>query len=150
MLTSFSASDDKKRSVNDSEVVADASALLAYFQNEPGAEVVERAFEGLVHVGAVNWAEVLSKIAETGQSLAGFRSQLESRGVLGPLLRVVPLDEVTAQEIGQLRPATRPHGLSLGDRACLALGRRLDLPVLTADRNWREVSLDAPEIHLIR
>ncbi len=48
-----------------------------------------------------------------------------------------------------LRSATRAHGLSLGDRACLALARSAGLPVLTADREWRGVGLDM-EIELIR
>jgi len=35
-----------------------------------------------------------------------------------------------------LRLPTRSLGLSLADRACLALARRLDLPVITAGLTW--------------
>jgi ribonuclease VapC len=136
--------------VSEDEVVLDASALLAYFQDETGAEVVENAFQGRAHVSAVNWAEVLSKVAETDRSPADFSAQLQEEGILGPLLIVVPLDERGAEEIGRLRPLTRDLGLSLGDRACVALGRQLALPVLTADKRWADLSLDKPRIEVIR
>ena len=132
------------------EVVLDASALMAYFQDEPGAEVVERAFEGIARVSSVNWAEVLSKVAETDRSPTEFSTQLREGGILGPLLSVVPLDTSGAEEIGRLRPLTRDFGLSLGDRACVALGKQLRLPVLTADRRWRELPMEEPPIEVIR
>jgi ribonuclease VapC len=57
-------------------------------------------------------------------------------GVPGDLLVIFPLDEAQAREAARLRPSTRAAGLSLGDRACLALAASLKLPVLTADRAW--------------
>lgn len=44
---------------------------------------------------------------------------------------------------------TRQLGLSLADRACLALARQLSLPVLTADHAWAEAALEL-EVKLIR
>ncbi len=64
-------------------------------------------------------------------------------------LTVVPFDAQTAVRAGLLRERTRTAGLSLGDRACLALAATLSLPVLTADRNWDRVSADV-EVHQIR
>ena len=43
--------------------------------------------------------------------------------------------------MARLRALTRAHGLASGDRACLALARRLGLPALTADRTWAELGL---------
>jgi PIN domain nuclease of toxin-antitoxin system len=56
-------------------------------------------------------------------------------------LAVVPFDEELARQTGALRPATRSLGLSLGDRACLALAQREQLPILTADRIWAKLDL---------
>ncbi|MFZ1106612.1 MAG: PIN domain-containing protein [Hyphomicrobiaceae bacterium] len=56
-------------------------------------------------------------------------------------LAIVPFDEELARQTGALRPATRSLGLSLGDRACLALAQRERLPVLTADRSWAKLDL---------
>lgn len=62
--------------------------------------------------------------------------------MLGELgLTVIPFDEDLALRTGLLRPATSDYGLSLGDRACLALGQHLHRPVLTADRMWKTVKL---------
>jgi PIN domain nuclease of toxin-antitoxin system len=65
------------------------------------------------------------------------------------LLRVVPLNEDDSVTTAQLRSLTRAHGLSLGDRACLATGLRLGLPVLTADRSWANLDVGVT-IRLIR
>ncbi len=122
-----------------SKFVLDASALLAYLNGEPGSEVVEKALaEGAV-IGMVNWAEVLSKTMEVGIDPEMLVSELERRGILGNSLEVLPLINQDSLEIARLRLLTRPLGLSLGDRACLALSKRLGIPVLTADRVWAGV-----------
>ena len=64
-------------------------------------------------------------------------------------LFVTPLDEPTATRVGALREATRPRGLSLGDRACIALAEKLGLPALTADHAWADLDLGV-EVVLIR
>jgi len=132
------------------ECVLDSSALLAYFNDEPGAEVVEIALLSGGAVSAVNWAEVLTKVRDTGQSPEAFCADLTDRGILGQLLEVRSFGEADAASTASLRKATREQGLSLGDRACLALARTLGLPVYTADRIWTEVALDDLEIHVIR
>jgi ribonuclease VapC len=54
-------------------------------------------------------------------------------------IEVVPFDADDARAAGELSLVTRDAGLSLGDRACLALARRLDVPAVTADRAWLNV-----------
>jgi len=111
--------------------VLDASALLAYLLDEPGADRVQHALATDAVVGAVNLAEVLSKLADAGEDP---EVAMDSIGALP--LELVPFDGDLALESALLRPSTSSAGVSLGDRACLALGRRLGRPVLTADRAW--------------
>ena len=110
---------------------------------------MDRAPENGTCVGAVNWAEVLSKLAQLGRDPKSATRALTEAGVLGQSLIIRPLDEAQAMEITRLRPLTRAAGLSLGDRACLALAACLDLPVLTADRAWGELNLRI-RVELIR
>lgn len=119
--------------------VLDASALLTYFFGEPGAEEVEKRLPGSV-IHTVNYAEVLSKLAERGVSPESAEQQLQATG-LAQVIRVDPGDPSDALEVARLRPLTRPHGLSLGDRYCLALAQRLHLPVATTDRAWSALNL---------
>lgn len=116
--------------------VLDASALLAYLRNEPGGDRVSDAIDRGAAISAANWAEVLTKLADLGEEPDAAAGKLARVGVLGPLLSVHPLDEAGAREAARLRTLTRAAGLSLGDRACLALGKALGLPVLTADHAW--------------
>ena len=116
-------------------IVLDASALLAFLNGEPGAERVEaRLSEGAV-MSTVNLAEVVSKLTERGMPVAAIRN-----AVVGLGLRLEPFDEALAYESGELRKLTQRQGLSLGDRACLALGIRNSESVLTTDRAWDTVA----------
>ncbi len=118
--------------------VFDASALLAWALREPGFERAARALAMGAAVSAVNWAETLSKLADVNQVPEDSVSEFERRGVF-LTLAIHPFDADAALDIARLRPSTRAAGLSLGDRACLALARSLKLPVLTADRAWTKV-----------
>jgi len=144
---SSSPSGGRKQTV--SETVLDASALLAYLNDEPGAAAVEQALTKGAYIGAANWAEVLSKVAESGGEPEVLIGELEARGVLGQTLEVLPLLPEDGPAIARLRPSTKPFGLSLGDRACLSLGLRLGLPVLTTDREWRKLILGV-EVRVVR
>ena len=130
-------------------VVLDASALLAYLLGEPGAATVAEALTSGGLISAVNWAEVLSRVAEEGENPEELGARLGVEGIIGRVVEVIPLTEMDASIIARLRPLTRSAGLSLGDRACLALGMRLGLPVLTADRVWAELDLGV-EVRLAR
>ena len=69
---------------------------------------------------------------------------------LAPLpLQVVPFSPEDALISGSLRAATRPKGLSLGDRCCLALGVKLRLPVLTTEGRWRDIDVGV-KVEVIR
>jgi len=125
------------------DCVLDASALLALLQNERGAEYVRRRVPGAV-MSAVNLAETGSKLADLGFSAAEIREAMIEIGI-----EVSPFDIDQAIASSVLRAATRPAGLSVGDRACLALAQLLGLPALTADRAWRDLGLDVG-VELIR
>jgi PIN domain nuclease of toxin-antitoxin system len=111
-------------------VVLDASAVLAVAHGEPGAEVVEPLVDGS-SLSAVNWSEVARVCLSTGRKPAALRSLLVDAGC-----EIVPFTTEDADLAAALWPATRAAGLSLGDRACLALARRLDRVAVTTDRAW--------------
>jgi len=117
------------------KAVLDASALLAYLQDEAGADAVEAVLSESV-ISSVNWSEVIQKSVASGVEVDGLREDLE---VLG--LHVLSFTPEEAETAGRLWEPTRSYGLSLGDRACLSLGLRLGIPVLTADRAWAELHL---------
>ena len=131
-------------------VVLDASAFLAYLLGEPGGEEVRDAIGGGALISAVNWAEVLSKLADAGVEPGEAASRLARGRVLPGAVSVAAFDAAQALEAARLRPLTRSGGLSLGDRACLALGRVAGLEVLTAEASWASVGLDAPRVAVIR
>lgn len=128
--------------------VLDASAFLAYLRDEPGADVVADAIADGAVMSTVNVAEVLSRAADRGADPQRLTRQLTERGLLDGAIAVAPLTTADAVEIARLRPRTRDQGLSLGDRACLALATRLGVPAVTADSAWSRV--DAPRVRLIR
>lgn len=130
-------------------LVLDASALLAYLRDEPGAELVAEAIADGVVISTVNLAEVLSRSADRGADPAKIAAKLTQSGLLDGAITVEPFTTADAIDAARLRPLTRDAGLSLGDRACLALARRLGIPALTADTAWQGVAHDV-ELHPIR
>ena len=121
--------------------VLDASAFLAYLRDEPGAEIVENALINGCYISIINWVEVLSKIVDLGESPEEIIKRLRDEGLLQNSLEIIACNEEDAITIAKFRVLTKSAGLSLGDRACLALGKRLNLPVLTADKVWTSLSL---------
>ncbi len=126
-----------------SGVVLDSSALLAFIHGEPGGEAVAGVI-GDALVSSVNHAEVVTKLVERTGSLEAARTALGIANV-----DVVDFDRSLAEQAGALVRHTRSRGLSLGDRACLALAAREAAPALTADRIWATLKLDV-EVRLIR
>jgi PIN domain nuclease of toxin-antitoxin system len=123
--------------------VLDASAVLAYLHRESGWEDVRTVIGGAC-IGAVNWSEVAQKIRQRGLNVEVARALLADVG-----LRIVPFSASQAEIAAELWEATPHLGLSLADRACLALGIESEAPVLTADRTWTELGLRL-EIRLVR
>jgi PIN domain nuclease of toxin-antitoxin system len=121
--------------------VLDTSVVLAAVNEEPGGDVAA----GLIPTAlfsSVNLAELVTKLTEKG-----FDGD-EVRTIVDALeCEIVPFDAAQALDTGLLRPPTRTQGLSLGDRACLALAPARGLPAYTAERSWMNVAVtcvDAP------
>jgi ribonuclease VapC len=124
-------------------VVLDSSALLAVLLQERGAERVEPHLTSAA-ISAVNLSEVVATGVERGLMLESVQSLLTRLS-----LDVIPFDGEQAYVAASLRPATRKLGLSLGDRACLALGLKQGLPVLTADQLWAKADVGV-KVEVIR
>lgn len=118
--------------------VLDSSALLAYLNGEPGHQHVVKHLDGGI-VSAVNWSEVCQKVEAytDGTELA--------HGLIALGVVVSPYHAQDAELTAALYTRTHKAGLSLADRACLALGLTLDDLVLTADRAWHGV---IPELNV--
>lgn len=123
--------------------VLDASAALAWLRDEPGAEQVDAALNGGV-ISTVNASEAAQKLIQHGADGSRAVTQL-----LGLGLTLTPFTGDDALAAAELWPHTRTHGLSLADRACLALAQRLQRPVLTSDQAWKHLELDL-ELQMIR
>ena len=110
------------------DCVLDASAVMARLRNERGAGIVEARAANAV-MSAVNQAEVITRLIDLGVEPVAAATTM---GALG--IEIAPFDGAMAIRAGILRVSTRRRGLSLGDRACLALAEATGLPALTADR----------------
>jgi ribonuclease VapC len=124
--------------------VVDSSSVLAVVHNEPGADEVASVVAAGALISSVNFSEVVAKLADQGILEGEIRERLARL-----VLQIVDFDSDQALRAGMLRPVTRAAGLSLGDRACLALAQVRNLPVLTADRSWQSLTIGV-EIRLIR
>jgi PIN domain nuclease of toxin-antitoxin system len=125
------------------DVVLDASAVLALINGEPGSEIVAKTLN-VAAVSAVNIAEIATRLVDRGASIEGVREQVDRLP-----FEIVAFDDAAALHAADLRPETRRFGLSLGDRACLSLARRLGVPAFTADRHWAKIDIGV-EVRLIR
>ncbi len=126
-----------------SRAVIDSSILLAYIRNEPRAnEFFSPDIEAVV--STVNLTEVVTKLMLQGAGEAD--AWMDATGMAD---EVVPFHQEHARLTGSLISQTRKYGLSLGDRACVALGLMLDLPVYTADRAWKDVQVGV-DIFVVR
>jgi ribonuclease VapC len=130
--------------------VLDASALLAHLRDEEGAAVVREAMAEGAAISIVNWIEVLSKLAERGEDPELATVEMKAAGLIGGVVTIEAVTQDDAIVIARLRPTTKPQGLSLADRACLALAERLGVPTLTADRDWADLPGVEGKIKLIR
>jgi PIN domain nuclease of toxin-antitoxin system len=125
------------------DIILDASAIIAILKREPGAERVGAMAEG-ARVSALTIAEVATWLTVEGMPIEqAFAAMNLFR------LTVEPFHHARAVAAGFLVAKTRHRGLSLGDRACLALAIELNMPVLTSDRAWRDLDIGV-DIRLIR
>jgi ribonuclease VapC len=127
-----------------SKIVLDASAILAVLNREPGSEKLTPEVLANAAGSTVNLAEVHTKLVSWGGD-----PDEAWEDTLSALHESVPFSEQQARIAGGLVAQTRSLGLSLGDRACLALGLELNAPVYTTDRSWKNLKLGV-RIHVIR
>src|SRR5215203_26516 len=117
------------------EVVLDASAILAVVNREPGADRVVAVSDGAT-ASALILAEVVSWLAARDTPVDQIHGTVAAFNLV-----IQPFHHARAVAAGLLISKTRHQGLSLADRACLALAIELGLPVMTADRHWRDLDL---------
>ena len=124
--------------------VLDSSALLAALFDEPGAAATDAALAEAA-MSAVNYSEVIAAQVRKGEKL-----EAAMRNVDDLELPLIAWDADLAREAADLSPLAWTHGLSFGDRACLATARRLRRTVVTAEREWRRLPKLGIDIHIIR
>jgi len=127
-----------------SRVVLDASAILAVLNSEPGGDKLTPELLNQAASSTVNLAEVHSKLVSQGGN-----PEEAWEDTLSPIREAVPFTAGQAKIAGTLIKHTRALGLSLGDRACLALGLAQKAPIYTADKSWKSLKLGI-RIHVIR
>ena len=126
------------------KVVLDGSALLALIKNESGAKVIEELL-GSIIMSSVNVTEVAGILLDSDMSVE------EAQEAIEPFIdSIISFDLEHSMACASLKKITKHLGLSLGDRACIALGIKLRLPIYTADKIWQELKLENAEIRLIR
>jgi PIN domain nuclease of toxin-antitoxin system len=114
--------------------ILDASALIAMLREEVGAKQVADAIS-VARMSVLNYAEVVSYFVHAGMS------KVDIDAMLDPLpIELIPVDKHLARLAGHLRGPTAAVGLSLGDRACLALAKQQGLPAWTADKDWKTIA----------
>ena len=115
-----------------SAYVLDTSAFLAYLWREPGGDQIAKVlYEETALMSAVNVAEVIAKVINRGLPVTSAEEFLMTLD-----FEHVTFDTNMVLRTALLQPVTSPRGLSLGDRACLALAQSRNAVALTADESW--------------
>lgn len=130
--------------MNSSSVVFDSSVVLALIRKEPGSQKITPDLLVQSAISTVNLAEVQGRLVGAGWSREDAWLDATSTGSA-----IMPFTTEQAEIAGNLIAQTRSLGLSLGDRACLALALEQNAPVYTADRAWKNLKLAIP-VHVIR
>jgi len=126
------------------KVILDASALLALIQEESGAEMIKPLLKFSV-MSTVNIAETLSVLQR-----ANITPQEGLVLITDIITTIIPFDLEQAEQVAKLHLLVQYKGLSLADRACIALGIKLQIPIYTADKIWKELKINGADIQLIR
>lgn len=116
--------------------VLDASAVLAVLNSEQGEKIVIPLLADSA-ISTVNLTEIGAKLLDAGMNEASAQIAVSVLGIG----QVTDFDEELAWEAAQLRAVTKQYGLSLGDRACLALAMKLNVPAVTADKQWSKLNV---------
>jgi len=115
--------------------VLDTSALLAMMQDAPGGSLVGVKLQHSA-ISALNLSEVLDYCHGHDIQIGGMVGDLRALG-----LEIHPFSAEDASAVAEITSQLGQPDLSLADRACLALARRLNIPALTADRSWKNLDL---------
>lgn len=115
--------------------ILDASAVLAMLNDEPGGASVAAYLMG-AGISSVNWSEVIQKLLAKKVTTTGMQEDFQELGLM-----ILPFTTDQAELAATLWTSTQAIGLSLGDRACLALATTLNIPVVTADKAWKALNL---------
>ena len=126
-------------------VILDSSVVLTYLLDEPGRLAAEAAIADRGRISSANLAEVIGRLVRDGTD-PGIAADTKLA------LPLIIIDWMRVWPSGRRDGApTRRFGLSLGDRACLALAKREGLPAMTADRVGRSAApVVGVEVRLIR
>ena len=146
LLPDHERADPQTRAVTESLAepsVLDASALLIVLFGEPGAEEVADVIAEGAAISTVNFSEVATVLVRNQRDAESILRGVSEQVTVQPFTRE---DALTAADLAL---PTRGSGLSLGDRACLALAKRLSVPAVTADRAWVTLDLDI-EVRVVR
>jgi ribonuclease VapC len=125
------------------DAVLDSSAVLALLQNEAGSALVSQLIYGAL-MSAVNLTEIHAKMIGSG-----FPAPTSWKRIVALQCDVCPYTEEQARIAAELIQVTKPFGLSLGDRACLALAIERKATVYTTDKIWKKIPLGI-EVEVIR
>ncbi|MFY9589513.1 type II toxin-antitoxin system VapC family toxin [Rickettsia endosymbiont of Halotydeus destructor] len=126
------------------KVIFDASTLLALIKNEP-VKVNLEEFLGNVIMSTVNVSEVAAILLQSDMS------EQECKDSIEPFINsIISFDQEQSFLTASLKKTTKHKGLSLGDRACIALGMKLNLPIYTGDKAWNDLKIININIILIR
>ncbi|MEM7119364.1 MAG: type II toxin-antitoxin system VapC family toxin [Chloroflexota bacterium] len=121
----------------------DASALLAYLFRESGHEEVKKHLDDCC-ISTVNLSEVIGRFTRDGHKADEVLERISATNI-----EIVPFSASHSAIVATLLPQTKSLGLSLADRACLALAKEQEVEALTADRVWQQMELGI-KIKLIR
>lgn len=135
--------EQEERENSERKIVVDASAIIAFIYNEPGADKVLQ-FISSASISSVNLSEVVTDVLKRGADI------IETREHLSQLpLEIIPFNAELAYEAAALEKYRKSHNLSFGDRACLSTGLRLNSKIVTADTKWATLPLSL-DIEVIR
>ena len=124
----------------------DSSALMAWFQNEPGDELTQTQLDFGGMIAAPNLTEVIGKLVSSGVAPI---NEVQ-RDVLALGLEVIPMDQEIALAAAFFYARRHPYDLSLGDCVCIAVAETLGVEILTAEQSWAKIPDLRVKVRLIR
>lgn len=130
--------------MRNSNIILDASALIAFAYGDKGHAIVAEILPYAV-MSSVNVTEVVKHL------LANGAPEIEINNLIDKSLeKIITFDRKQAFIAASLFDHTKQFGLSLADRACLALAQDTGFIIYTADKIWSKLNIDGVSVKLIR